>query len=159
MNSGQRFLALVASFALATIAGTAQAAPFTLLVPVRLANLPPEVRSFSVSCELVARGSGKEGHSPQPVGRASSNYLDIVNGDYQGEVSIEMTINPDWHPSQVTDYKCRVSFKMRNYRDGSENIITIREDDPLDLHNSHNYRPFPLATGAPLQVMIEGPVR
>lgn len=117
---------------------------FIFTVPVRLANLPPEVQTYGVSCAVRAVRFGPVLGAGVIRGGVVGTALGSVNAD----VVVTVTANPLADPALATEYSCEVGL-MGSPPPGSASggLFTW-----LDFGNTR----FPLAPTAPFAQAVRG---
>lgn len=91
---------LVAATMLAAGRARADDKPITFQVPVKLSNLSPDLKTFSVQCKL----EGSQGLGGKTFDRVD---LPLVAGGYSGTVAIALTIEKGYE-KYVTGYSCKL---------------------------------------------------
>ena len=114
----------------------AQTPQFTFTVPVDLKNLPPEIDSYSVSCEI-------EDGSARILGGGSKNGT-IAGGSFRGDVVVTINVAAPKDPSTAQAYGC----VLRLWGKVGGTITQF-------IDNS-NRASFPLAAGATYKAAATG---
>ncbi|MBM5810354.1 MAG: hypothetical protein FJ191_00065 [Gammaproteobacteria bacterium] len=154
---------LLSAFAVAAVSGVvtpAAAEDFTLIVPVRLAALPPEIDGFRIQCgasELPVR----VGATGTTVGGGISPVLPLSGGGFTGDVTIRFNASPTGDPARAATYSCwlRLNGILAGTRtewygtDGNNPASPMRSmtgEPPVDV---------PVAAGATIVHGVKGPLR
>jgi len=92
--------------AVAAILGNAAAlsfaADFNFTVPVRLTNLPPEIRQFGVMCSA----NDRLGPGGTAIGQGGSPRILIQSGGYSGNVTLSFNHSATANPANAVGYDC-----------------------------------------------------
>jgi hypothetical protein len=117
---------------------------FTFTVPVRLYKLPPEIRSYSVTCMLRA------GRNTAVLGAGGTDLVAVSGGTVNTDVVVNANTNTLVDPASVGYYSCSVGlFGVAPAGSAPGPTITY-----LEYGNTR----FPLASGAPFRQTTEGPI-
>lgn len=113
---------------------------FTFTVPVRLANLPPEIGQYAVNCSV--------GTARSLTMATGTTFADISGGSLNADVVVNVTVttarDPFAHPANATNYSCNV-------------VLTSARGAPHLQYLPDNGAPnFPLASGAPFKFWARG---
>lgn len=144
-----RFAAVLVGMAVLVSAAPARAQVptgphFTFTVPVRLANLPPEVQTYSVSCAVRAVRFGPILGSGRTSGGVAGTALGSVNAD----VVVTVTADPLKDPALATEYNCSVGLIGVPPPGSAPGGLFVY----LDFSNTR----FPLAPAAPFAQTVQG---
>lgn len=106
---------------------------FTFTVPVHLANLPPEISQYTVTCSV--------GTARSLTMASGSVHNPITGGAVNTEVAVNVTVDtrrdPFAHPANATNYRCNLKL------DNGSTIPYLQYLPDSGVAN------FPLASGAP----------
>lgn len=139
------FLLFTPAFATVHAANPLPPGPhFIITVPVRLANLPPEITGYRVGCAVTESPTG----TPGIVARGEVTG-DIKGGAVNTDVVVNLTVtNALRDPGRVTDYQCSLHLYGPN-PSGSGGLVYM---------DGANVR-MPLAPGAPVKRSAYGRVQ
>ncbi len=129
--------ALLTMAVISLAANTAQAGQFTITVPVRATNLPPNIDAMLLAC-LLYTNEPRLGGRNIGIGR---QRVEISGGAYSGNATISFDVTPGQDPAAATHYECMGSFV------GDESGATVHY-----FSNVVGASEFPLAAGAPLRL-------
>jgi hypothetical protein len=134
---------LIVTLALLFCASPAYASDFTLTVPVSLNNLPPNIHSVWVTCQVF------EAIHLHVTGVASRE-IPITGGAFRADVVLEINAVPDRDPANAVEYRCVAWLKGSSATNPDQAYF---EDGDISAAYT-----FPLAAGAPF-LMDTGFVR
>lgn len=122
----RKFIAAVfASLALG--AGAAWADDFTLIVPVDVHNLPPEISRLTVRCGVWG-GSRSDPTGPPPgVLGANDATVPITGGAYHGDVTVVINASSPSYARYATQYSCDYTLSFLA-PDGSWRVLYPNDD-------------------------------
>jgi len=114
---------------------------FTFTVPLQLANLPPEISRYAISCSV---GAGSD-----LTMATGTTIAAISRGAVHADVAVNVTVttarNPFAHPANATNYACELLL------DNGNDVTNLRY---LLLGTAN----FPLAPGAPYRSLLRGTI-
>lgn len=117
---------------------------FTFTVPLRLANLPPEILRHGVFCSVMA----EPGSGIMASGETVQRGVFISGGAVNTEVVVNVTVtDPLRDPARAITYLCKVELYGTNPTGGPSVVY-------LDDSNTR----FPLAPGAPFKRETRVPI-
>lgn len=123
---------------------------FTFTVPLRLANLPPEVMRYSVACAVTA-GPGSGIMARGETIQRGIEGVPISGGSLNTEVVVNVTVtNPLTDPGLASEYMCSL-FLYGVAPPGSPPSPSITYIDDTNTR-------FPLTPGAPYKQRLRGSI-
>ncbi len=88
----------------------AQAAEFTITVPVAVA-VRPEAKALRVSCEITTNGPASQPGGPFASGAATQ---DLANGRFEGNVTVNVSTPIATNPQlRLTGYRCALALRFQ----------------------------------------------
>jgi hypothetical protein len=134
---------MILAFALLFCATPAYATDFTITVPVSLSNLPPNIHSVWVTCQVF------EAIHLHVTGVASRE-IPVTGGAYHADVVFEINALPDRDPANAVEYRCEAWLHGSSTTNPNQAYF-----EGGDINAAYT---IPLAAGAPF-VMNTGFVR
>lgn len=145
-------LSAIGAFAFAGIAQSANAADFTITVPVDIRALPPEVTEVGVTCVAARWPSGSTTSAgSRTIASFPHEMRRVSGGAYRGEFTVSGNAGPGVDPAQATHFDCEL--QLQSTLRGVPTLMSGHNrmaDGVLITGN------LPLADGAPFLVRVTG---
>lgn len=141
-------------------AAPAAAEDFTLIVPVRLAALPPEIDGFQIQCG-VSELPTRVGSTGTTVGGGISPVLPLSGGGFSGDVTIRFNASPTADPARAATYSCWLRFHGVLAGRRTEWYGTDGSNPASPMQSMTGEPPviLPVAAGATIVHGVKGPLR
>jgi hypothetical protein len=137
-----RLQTLLVAGLIALVAQRAGASDFSITIPVRLSNLPPNVQRLSIGCGVYEYRPG----IARVIGQKSPPVLvEMSGGGYSGNVVVSINAAPGQDPANATDYQCSAYFIAS---DPAGTVGGV----PIFYFQTAASPTFPLAAGAPFHL-------
>lgn len=109
--------------------GVCHATDFTLVVPVNVSNLPPEIDRVNVCCQVSDAAAGG-----RLIGYGGSCQSAAVSGHaFRGDITVLYDASPGVDPATARAYNCKAGFEgvVRGARTTFDSNLAGGRDIPL----------------------------
>ena len=124
------------ALAFSLFAVPAYAEDFTLTVPVAFTNLPPNIHTLWVTCQVMEETRAR-------VTAVASREIAITGGAYRGDVVLAANASAGRDPALAVQYRCAAWVRGRTATNPNQSYFAVDASESM-------VERFPLAPSAPL---------